>query len=520
MKKGNPLTEEDEERTTVKDKPVVDLVPIENVRFHPNADWRDVVGTSPYFGVMSPMYVGDIKEKIRLEKWEKLTDEEILAAREEKHDSTRQARENDPPEDSPTPEALSDYDVVWIYEWIMKKGNKDYVFKTLNNKAICKKAEEIEEQYAHGRPYVIGMSVIESHKVFPESIVGLGAPVQKEINEIKNQRRDNVMFVLNKRWFAKRGAQVDLANMLKNVPGSVTLMDNPHTDVVGNDFPDITSSAYAEEDRANLGYDELVGTFSSSSINSNRRMNETVGGMEMARGAVNALTEYLLLTFSETWVEPVVKQLVKMEQAYEDDALIIALAADKAQIENAHGIQIEDSEQMDELINQDVNITVNVGIGATDPMQKLEKFLMGVTHSMNIQAQAAQLGPAAPNIGEIQKEIWGRLGYKDGARFMGQNPDVKAAQAQIQQLQQAIQQLQAELQSEDKKQQLEMEKTKMREDGQNQRKVMGIKGDIQTEQMETDRDVTIKQMDMAQDRQGHRFEIIKGANEQRTDRRA
>jgi len=278
----------------------------------------------------------------------------------------------------------------------------------------------------------------------------LGEGTQREINEVANQRLDNVKLVLNKRWLARRGSNVDLQSITRNVAGSVTLADNLD-DVRPVEFNDVTGSSYQEQDRLNVDFDELVGTFSASTIQTNRRMNETVGGMAMLRGGVNSLVEYVLRTFAETWVEPVLRQLVKLEQAYETDEVVLGLAAERAQLFQKYGV----NEITDELLNQELTVSVNVGMGATDPLTKMQNF--GQALNMIGQFMAT---PAAMILDpmEVSKEIFGRLGYKDGQRFFqqqgqpGQPGQPGAQDPEKQQMAQAIQQMQQELQK--KQQQL------------------------------------------------------------------
>jgi len=104
------------------------------------------------------------------------------------------------------------------------------------------------------------------------------------------------------------------------------------------EWNDVTSSAYAEQDRINVDLDELVGNFSGSSIQTNRQLNETVGGMKMLNQSASMITEYLLTTFRETWVEPVLTKLLKLEQYYESDEVILALAQKKARLMARFGI--------------------------------------------------------------------------------------------------------------------------------------------------------------------------------------
>ena len=58
-------------------------------------------------------------------------------------------------------------------------------------------------------------------------------------------------------------------------------MDDPDMDVRVIDTRDVTGSAYAEQDRINMDFDELQGNFSISTIQGARSLNETVGGMSL-----------------------------------------------------------------------------------------------------------------------------------------------------------------------------------------------------------------------------------------------
>ena len=234
------------------------------------------------------------------------------------------------------------------------------------------------------------------------------------------------------------------------------MANNPIEDVRTIDFQDVTSSSYQEQDRLNVDYDELTGNFSQGSVMTNRKMGETVGGMGMISSAANQVTEYTIRTFTETWVEPVIRQLVKLEQAYETDQVILGLAAGKAELLQKFGVD----KVTDELLNQELTLNVNVGMGATDPIAKLNKFIGALTSYANVSQMPIQ----DLNREEVGKEIFGLAGYRDGARFVkskGQEelpPEVQQtiqqAQQHIQQQDQIIQKMQQELDSK----QLEREK--------------------------------------------------------------
>jgi hypothetical protein len=193
-------------------------------------------------------------------------------------------------------------------------------------------------------------------------------------------------------------------------------------------------------------------------------MNETVGGMEMLRGGVNSLIEYLLKTFTETWVEPVFRQLIKLEQAYETDQVILQIAASRAQIYQQYGFD----QITDDLLNQELTTTVNVGMGATDPMARLERFLFAIRTMKEIMVEPVP----GMNVQEVGQEIFARLGYKNGERFF--TLDQEQEDPRVAQLMEAVQQLQAALEDKNADRQVKLTETQMKEYGQNQRKAADL----------------------------------------------
>lgn len=426
----------------VEDRPCVELLPIENIRFDPGANWTDVVNSSPYFIRMVPMYVSDVRQKMRTEdsktrrtQWNKYDDSEIRAAMAD-YDSIRGQREDKKQDPYARQErGLKEFDIVWCHENFVRMDGEEMVYWTLGCMHMLTDPQPLKEVYWHGeRPITIGFCNIETHKAIPESPVGMGSEMQKEVNDLANQRRDNVSLVLNKRYIVARNKQVDIQSLLRNVAGSVTMADNPDTDVREMNWPDVTGSAYAEQDRLNVDYDDLTGNFSQSSVMTNRTMNETVGGMSMLRSGASGLTEYTIRTFVETWLEKVLRQLVKLEQYYETDATILSVCGKRAELMMRYGID----HTVDGLLDQELTTRVNVGMNATDPQSKLQKF-MG---ALQAYANVMQMTPDAD--GEaIRSELFGLAGYRDGARFF-QGKDGPRIPPQVkQQLEQMQQQIQA-----------------------------------------------------------------------------
>lgn len=434
----------------IKDEPCIELRPIENIRVDAGASWLDPVNTSPYFCDIIPMYVCDVQammnnkdEKTSQPKWKKYDEATIAKARPDKMDSTRKIRLGEQQDPHDEEKSIKAFDIVWVMRWCMKDSQSDdKCFYTLGTEELLTEAKPIDEVYFHGRrPYVIGYSILETHKVMKSSMPMLVKPLQQEGADIRNQRLDNVKFVLNKRWLVARGRQVDVQSLVRNVPGGVTLVTDPKTDVQESNWPDVTSSAFVEQDRLKSDIDELAGNFSPNTKVANNAVNDTLGGSRLANQSAGVMTDYLLRTIIETWWEPVLRQLILLEQHYETDELILEVCANKARLFPRFGL----SRITDDMLTNEVNVNVNVGMGSSNPQQRMQNFLMAAQASNQIIMTA----PPGANTMEMVKEVWSNAGYRDGARFYNQQQDprlIKAMQM-VEQMQKALESKQMDFQA-------------------------------------------------------------------------
>lgn len=431
---------EDGTSTILVDKPTISLVALENFRISPAANWVDPIGTSPFVIELISMTIGEIKAKMKAGLWIEADEGSIQKAAEVQYDSVRAAREGSRTNKDDIKYGTTDFDTVFVHRNIIRHEGEDWIFYTLGTEQLLSEPSLLSGAYRYlqrgERPYVMGYSVIEAHKPFPSGLNELTFGLQEEANEISNQRRDNVSLVMNKRYFAKRGANIDFKSLTRNVPGSITMMDDINTDLRWDTPGDVTGSSYQEQDRVSLDYDEIAGTFSPGSVQSNRKIGETVGGMEMLSNDANVITEYQLRVFAASWVEPVLKQLVRMEQAYETDELILAIAGQKAKIQRFGVDQLTD-----DMLRDSVTVRVNVGFGATNPQQRVQKLTMG----LGSIAQFAPQAMAGLEAKEVVIEIMGALGYKNADRFFPSMGEDKQPQQQQQPPYQiAVAQLKAE----------------------------------------------------------------------------
>lgn len=429
-----------------RDRPMIRVFPVDEVVRDPSADWLDQAQESAYILLKHPM------RRDEIQSWQdgaveqgavKFRDVDVdtlhtSSASETDEAGVRASREGNTGEDryDANNSKSNKFDTIWVYECFIKIDNQDMHYWYCDNQLLSDPIP-VEDAYPHmdgERPVVIGLGSLEAHKTDPLSAVSAIEPLQREATDITNLRLDNVKQNMSPITKVVRGRQIQMSQVQNRSPDSVIQVTEPD-DVSWDRPPDVTASAYAEMDRINADIDELAGSFSGSSVNTNRNLNETVGGMQMLQAGANSIAEFDLRVWTETWVEPVLRQLIGLEEYYETDEKVMAIAGKKAKIEK-YGVD----EFTDEMLASEVTVRVNAGTGAADPMQRLEKLKIAAELVGGIVGEDIQGRVKAD---EFIDEIFGAIGHKDAVeRFF--NPE-QGQDPEKEQMQQAIEQMQKEL---------------------------------------------------------------------------
>lgn len=421
----------------IADKPKISLVPVENLRISSACDWIDPINTSPFLIELMPFYVGDLKSLMKDTDtphglpYRDVPDAQLNAAIKQQWDSIRRARDGDGEDRYQANDTgIADFNVVWVHRNFIRIDGVDMVYDTLGTEFMLSDPVPRETVYpTKDRPYIMGSVLVESHRPFPSSFITLGRPLQEEFNELANLRIDNIRLGISPRYFIRRNAVVDTRSLLRNVPGGITYVDNPQTDVHIREIRDVTRGSHEEANLLQSEMDDVLGTFSGASVSANRRLGETVGGMEMLGEGANELSELAVRTVVETWVEGVMKQLIELIQALETDKRLMAAIGDRQNV---------DVQQAFRLMDVPVKPIINVGFGATNPQKRLERLQI----ALNTMGQFMPETLAQIDQMQVVNEVFGAVGFKDGARFFPnlgkENPEVQKLNQQLQQLQMQI----------------------------------------------------------------------------------
>jgi hypothetical protein len=440
-----------DEVVVARDRLMIVNIPAEHAYMDFSADWRDPIQEGGFFIAAFPTRLDDVEHIIAGQSernvmggkaWRSDIDlSQLRAAKTEKERqsaSVRRAREQgtDPYE---TARQGDNNDVIWLYECFYRMAGEDWHWWMLGENTLLSDPIPVEEAYpAHGgdRPYVRGVGALEAHRVYPMAPVESWQQAQQEINDITNLSLDALKMGISPITKIKKGRGVDLKAVQNRGPDASILVSEPD-DVTFDRAPAPPSDSVAYVNILSNDFDDLAGVFSQSSVQSNRQLNETVGGMQLLSMNAGALTEYDLRVWVETWAEPCLAQCVKLIRYYESDEIVIAVAGENAglieniDMEVEEGLDPEEQSQaepveqpvrigIEEVLGQlddaQVSVKINVGIGALNSDQRLGKLMGAVKGTLEMMPLLEAEG-TTPNASAMAQELWGLSGYKDADRF-------------------------------------------------------------------------------------------------------
>lgn len=407
----------------VKDRPMVELHPIENAGIDPAAPWYDPVQRGRWFYMRYPMGLSDAQAMIKSASkrgdhtWlEDISNETLRKGRvEDGRSAARRVREGGSDRYEDGARAGGPLDIIWIQENFVRVDGRDWHFWSVGRHAIISVVREVYEaypEYAGERPYVMGVAQLDTHRVFPQSPVDTWQPLQLELNDVTNLRLDTLKRSISPLTVAKRGKNVDFQALQRRGQPETVLTVDSMDDVQFVATPGPNGAAYQETSITNANFDELAGVFSTSSVQTSRQLNETVGGMSLMSRAANSVSEFDLRMWVETWVEPVLRQLVHLVRYYESDEKILAVAGKQASIRT----RLDYLPTVDDFEACELTVRVNAGIGAADPIQKLQKMKFAFEMLAPIMGEAKAQGITL-NAQSIVEEVMGSAGFRDGRRF-------------------------------------------------------------------------------------------------------
>lgn len=402
------------------DRPDVMLFPMENIIIDPSANWLSPIQSAAFFMAKVPMSIDEVMQMQHhpLNPWKTLTEAQLRSGGSVSDyvgKSARLQREGGTDRLDNRFTGTRSFEIVWVYEVFIRWKGQDITFWAAGDQNYLTDPKPVHEVYPEQggeRPYTFGVINLESHRLFPMSPVESWQQTQIEINDFANLTLDSAKLSVSPITKVVRGSNVDLNALSRKGPNS-QIMVTKDTDVTFEKPPGPDGSAMQIQNQLSVDFDDQAGQFNSGSVQTNRSLNETVGGLKLISGAANAVQDFDLRVWIETWVEPSIAQVVKLLQYYENDQTILALCGQKAKLFEKFGV----SEINDQLMQQQVKVKIDAGIGNADPAQKLQQLSQGLTILMPIFEKAPQVasGELVVDVKAIADEVFSLCGQRDGA---------------------------------------------------------------------------------------------------------
>lgn len=409
------------------DRPESDLIPPENFVIDPAADWRFPAQDAAYMILKYPMRIDEIRRKQRDPRnpWNELPESAMKAGDEGtgmQMQSIRRAREQGLDRFDETQTARN-FGIIWVWESFIRTAGQDWCFFSIGDKHLLTNPKPVEEVYPEQngeRPLVMGYGALEAFRIFPMSNVESWRMLQQESNDIRNLSLDalkqNIMPVTK----VVRGRNVDLDQLKRRGQGSAIMVQNKD-DVTWEQTPTFPSTVVNMAQKLDIEFDDLSGQQNYGTVQDNNALGKTLGGLKLAAGAANAVQEFDIRIWIETWVEPVLSQIVKLEQYYESDPTVLELCGERAKLFQKFGV----NQITDDMLERSIAVRVNAGLGAGDPQQRLAKFQSAVQVAMPLLQLSPDFAQQKVTMDweAVMEEVFGAAGYRDGGkRFVKAGP--------------------------------------------------------------------------------------------------
>ena len=219
--------------------------------------------------------------------------------------------------------------------------------------------------------------------------------LQSELNDVRNQRLDNIKLAMNCMWKVERGAQVDLEDLYSE-PGAVFLT-NYNDGIAPIEVKDVTGSAFAdakqiEEDIMNtLGtYDYARGKESSD--------RETATGILSLQEVASMRFKFMTIIMCKNFIGNAVERIAALDEQYLTEDVVVRLT---------NG-QIEQYAPEDVIGRYDYEV-----VGAS-----IEGFSKYARAEQLLRYRQVFISNPEFNITELDKDLLTNLGFKDIDKYI------------------------------------------------------------------------------------------------------
>lgn len=268
---------------------------------------------------------------------------------------------------------------------------EEYVITVANRNTVIRSERN---PFKGKRPFVKMHIDPENHAFHGKGVIGPIEHLQLELNDIRNQRMDNVNLIINRMFFVLRSANVDKQDLVSR-PGGYIEMDLPGG-VTPMVVPDVTQSSYQEESlvkqdaQSATGVSDIIQGQLRSADESvpGTALNKTATGAAIAVQQAGSRFKYYLQNIEDA-LKDFGEKLYQYNQQFLDEEKFVRVTAPNDyqavkkrtlvdKVRGLIGLQEKQEEQYefvrispDDIRNLKLDIAVEAG--STQPIEELER---------------------------------------------------------------------------------------------------------------------------------------------------
>ena len=139
---------------------------------------------------------------------------------------------------------------------VLEYWDRDKIFVIGAKNTVLK---EEDNPFGGILPFIMARYIPVQHELYGIGIPEVAESLQEELNDVRNQRMDNVNLIINRMWIANKYADIDFDSLI-SYPGNV-ILSNDVDALKPLDTRDVTKSAYMEEEIIKHDMDMATGEY-------------------------------------------------------------------------------------------------------------------------------------------------------------------------------------------------------------------------------------------------------------------
>jgi hypothetical protein len=353
------------------------------------------------------------------------TDDPLRASRfEQQRDPLSPTPENGypSPDKLTTQEKQSFRDLYRVWEVFEKVDGKIKFTVTQDSEMVLR--ETIDSPFGNEHfPDVIGMCLLEAHKLigegFPESLEG----PQESLNHILNMRKDELSLSLSPMNLVNKWANVDLQSLTNVRPAGIVSADSVDDAVKPLLMGNVTQTAYIEAAQDEAMMEELSGVV--PPLQGVQDANTKATTAQLNASNANVKIDLFLAIVAETFMKNFYHMVIHLEQQFETDEDIFRIANEPLRLGGELSSYEEDIQDIDDF---EIDFTLEVTPDKVTQQAQVNQLNIAIQNMiMSNQSAISMMGipGAVPpeglevfSIPRVMKELLPMMGVKNYNDFI------------------------------------------------------------------------------------------------------